>query len=311
MENELPECPICLDIYGINQDHIRAPKVLKCGDSFCKDCLEGIIKKSKEEFFKCPTCNQQIKKYKNIEEYTTNKELIRLINSSFNLPEKENQEEEIDNKPISFNIISLGSSGVGKTSIFIRLLKEKFLSEYKATISIDFLPSYYVKYKRKKYKLNFYDTGGQEKFNSLTVNYLRSADGVLFVFDLSDKETFEELEMWYNFFKNEKEKIIGVLIGNKSDNNRQVSYEEATKFAIEHELEYFETSAKLDKSIKKVIVSLLNKIIKYKEDFDNLDSSSLSSDINQFQIKKEKLNEESFCVKYCKKLNPLNWFNKK
>ena len=200
MEKEYPECPICLDIYGNSQTHIRTPKVLKCGDCFCKECLKDIITKNENNVFECPICKRQIRKEIDIDEYTTNKELIRIINLSFNLAEKEFENE---NKPIQYSIIFLGSSGVGKTSIFQRISTDKFNNSYKPSIGID-LFVYYVKYKNKKYKLIFYDTAGTETYNSISKNYLIRSDGVLFVYSLSDESSFNELENWYESYKEEK-----------------------------------------------------------------------------------------------------------
>ena len=160
MEMEFPQCPICSDIYGTNKEHIKAPKILQCGDSICKECLDELLKKGESGFFQCPECNEKIKKNVNIDDYTTNKELIKIINSSFNIKSNEEQNEKEDNnKSISFNIITLGSIGVGKTSIFKRLLLEQFNEYYNNIIVINYL-KYFIKYKRRKYKLNFYDTGG-------------------------------------------------------------------------------------------------------------------------------------------------------
>ena len=122
---EFPECSICLDIFGNSLSHIRTPKVLKCGDTICKECLEMILKKSNEEFFLCPLCKEKINKEKNIDDYTTNKKVISIVNSCFNLSNKELESLE-NNYPIQFNIISLGNTSVGKTSIFQRLSKDIF-----------------------------------------------------------------------------------------------------------------------------------------------------------------------------------------
>ena len=74
---------------------------------------------------KCPTCTKEIKKKSNIDDYITNKDIMRLINSLFNI--KGSNEENIeDDEPIKYNIISLGDSAIGKTSIFKRLKGEKF-----------------------------------------------------------------------------------------------------------------------------------------------------------------------------------------
>ena len=84
----------------------------------------------------------------------------------------------------------------------------------------------------------------------MTKSYLRNSDGVLFVYDISNKDSFNALETWYNLYKEENENVVGILIGNKSDNKHAVNKEEAKKFAKVHGLKkYLETSAKLDKNI--------------------------------------------------------------
>ena len=78
---EPPECSICMDIFGNSDSHIRCPKILKCGDSFCKECLKDIIKRNDGNNLLCPSCKKQIKKEEDIEEYTTNREVIKSVNS--------------------------------------------------------------------------------------------------------------------------------------------------------------------------------------------------------------------------------------
>lgn len=315
MDNqEFPECPKCFDIYGNNPDHIKSPKILSCGDSICKECLIGIIK---ENLFECPRCKKPITKDENIDNYITNNDLIRIICSSFKLQESELKNEENSNKQILFNIISLGNSGVGKTCIFQRLLNEQYSEIYQPTVGVQLNYPYYMKYKKQIYKLFFWDTGGQEKFNSLTKSYFKKSDGVLFVYDLSDKESFDDLETWFELYELEKgeEKIVGVLIGNKSDrigNNRQVNYEEAKKLAEDHGLKYFETSAKLDKTIKKAIASLLKSIIESNVvNHINNQKDELHEENNEvFELNPEvHHDDESFWKKVCRILNPWNWFN--
>ena len=90
------ECPICGDIFGLKEDHIRAPKILKCGDSICKECLEKIMKETNDDYILCPTCGKQNKKKKNIDKYTTNKGVISVINSCYNLGINQNQIQNKD-----------------------------------------------------------------------------------------------------------------------------------------------------------------------------------------------------------------------
>ena len=265
MEEDL-ECPVCLDIFGINQNHIKAPKVLKCGDTICKECLITKLNNSNDKFFLCPLFKQKINKEENIDEYTTNKNVIKIINSCFNISDKEIENKEGD-KPIQYNIISLGNTSVGKTSIFQRLSKDIFSQNTIPTLGCDNY-IYNIKYKNKKYKLTLKDSSGQEKYKSLTKSFLRNIDGVLFIYDISDPNSFNDLKSWFELYKEENEKVIGLLIGSKCDCERQVNKEEAKKFAEENELKYLEVSAKLDKNLRKAIVCLLKIIIESKQNIE-------------------------------------------
>ena len=278
-----PECPKCSDIYGNYKSHIKAPKILDCGDSICKECLEKFITEGNEEFFSCPKCKENIKKEQNVDGYITNKELIRIINESFNI--KNNKEEQ----KIRYDLISLGQTGVGKTSILERLSKDNFKEQVISTVGCD-LTIYYIKYKEKKYELAFHDTSGQEKFRALTKNFLRNKDGVLFVYDISDRESFKDVDFWYNSYKEENKKIVGLLIGNKCDQKREVEEEEAEIYAKKHGLKYFETSAKLDKKIKKAIACLLELMIKSnpnKINYCQIDNYSSYSRTDEIRKKKK------------------------
>ena len=308
MDDEYPQCPICFDIYGIDNKHIRAPKVLKCGDSLCKECLEKIIKRDNENFFLCPLCRGKIEKNKNIDDYIDNKQIITLVNSYFNLPKIEVENKEGKKKgPITYRIISLGNSNVGKTCIFQRILNDEYDQLTIPTVAQKISKPYYIKYKEQKYKIFFFDTAGLERnFNSMPNNYLIQSDGVLFVYDITDRSSFEDLSKWIDKYKKQKKEIIGLVIGNKCDidKERKVDYEEAKSFSDNNDLGYYEVSAKLDKNVKKVIASLLKEIIDYNADYENL-SSTTSDEI--FQLNPEKLKKESFCSRFCKKLNPKNW----
>ena len=127
----------------------------------------------------------------------------------------------------------------------------------------------------------------------------------MFVFDISDKKSFKDLkEKWIELYKDAKENIVGVLIGNKCDSKRQVNYDKAKNFAKDHGLEYLEISAKLDINVKKAIAVLLNEIIESTKHYDRL---SLVKTESRFSLDPSKLRKESFCSRFCKKLNPKNW----
>ena len=114
----------------------------------------------------------------------------------------------------------------------------------------------------------------------------------LFVFDITNKTSFDDLESWYDLYKEENEKVVGLLIGNKCDCERKVDEEEAQKFAKQHGLKrYLETSAKLDKNIKKAVACLLEEIIDSKALYN-----SLSSVDTNFSLKSEKSKKKKKCA---------------
>ena len=290
--DEYPKCPICSDIYGTDNSHVRAPKVLKCGDSICKECLEKLIQENDEENFLCPICKKNIKKEENIDDYIPNKQMISLVNSFFNIPEEEITINELD-RIIKYSIILLGNSYVGKTSIFRRLSKVKYDDVYSLTIGVD-ITKYYIKYKNKKYELIFHDTGGLEQYRSLTKNFLQNKNGVLFIYDITDKKSFNDLEYWYNLYKEQNEMVVGLIIGNKCDLelDRKVDEEDAKDFADIHGLKYIETSAKLDKNVKKAIALILEEIIKSKPSYQFTEIENLS---NQPTFRRNNQNKKCPC----------------
>ena len=271
---EYPQCPICSDIFGNYDSHIRAPKILKCGDNICKECLEKAINDTKEDFFYCPICKEKIKKEENIDDYITNRDFIKIIDACFIISEKAKTGDLDNDNSIKYNIVLLGNVAVGKTSIFNRLSLDVF-SEMHLTTLGNFSTKYYVKYKGINYQLTFHDPAGQETFKAVTKSILRNIDGVLFIFDLTNKQSFDDLESWYDFYKEEKEIVVGLLIGNKCDlEHKVVNEKEAEKFVKNHKLKkYLEVSAKLDKKIKKAVAYLLEEIMKSKK-FDNNPSSA-------------------------------------
>ena len=293
--SEYPECPKCSDIFGNDQNHIKAPKLLKCGDSICKECLEDLLKNTNEEFFLCPVCGKNLKKEKNTDEYITNKGLIEAVNSCFNIPEQD-IDKQGGYKIIQFNVILLGNSTVGKTCIF-RRLSEDIYSEYMtATAGFD-TTVYYIQYKNQKYRLIFRDPLGQEKYKAVTQSFMRNTDGVLFIYDISNQESFYDLQFWYDLYKEVNENVVGLLIGNKCDREREVPEEEAKKLAKDFGFKkYLETSAKLDKNIKKSIACLLEEIINSKAlKKSSSPVNNVNNVNNNFSLKSEKFKKKKKC----------------
>ena len=139
-----------------------------------------------------------------------------------------------------FRICLLGDAGVGKTSILTRFCDNTFKESYNNTIGVDFR-LVTLKYKDIISKIHLWDTAGQERFRSLTLNYLHNSHGFLFIFDITNKDSFDNIVNWINLsFDNNKNSVINFLIGNKCDQNssRKVEESEAQQFAKEKGLIY-------------------------------------------------------------------------
>ena len=145
-----------------------------------------------------------------------------------------------------YKLIFLGDQNVGKSSILNRFLSDTFVEEYQATIGLDF-QSKNVQIDNQDIHLLLYDTAGQEKFRSLIPMYTRDANIILLVYDITNKESFENLSLWLKDLTNINiNEVIVCIVGNKIDLNekREVSNEEGQKYAQEHDFIFQEVSAK-------------------------------------------------------------------
>ena len=159
-------------------------------------------------------------------------------------------------------LLIIGDSSVGKTSIISRYANGTFKEEYLATVGLD----YYTKDEiidNKTIQIKLWDTAGQERFKALTQNYFRNAEGVLLVYDVTSTESFDNLKYWIKSIKDNMEQknmhIPLIIIGNKIDmeDAREINRENAEKFAGENSYKYFETSAKTGAGVDDAIRELL------------------------------------------------------
>ena len=156
---------------------------------------------------------------------------------------------------LTIKIIVLGSSEVGKTCILNRYFNNEFKENSLSTIGIDFQTKFF-KFEDKKIKANYTDTAGQEKFRAISVNYLKGTNGVILVFDLTNRESFDLLDSWMDELKNNnKMDISKVLIGNKADlaDKIEVPKEEIENFTKKVNCEYFECSAKTGQNVSEAL----------------------------------------------------------
>lgn len=164
-----------------------------------------------------------------------------------------------------FKIIIIGDSDVGKSSIISSLVDSKYSPDFQSTIGVDFMVKY-MNINNNIYKIQIWDTAGQEKYAPIVKTYFKNIDGIVIVYDVSNYKSFNNLTKWLkNIDDNVLDKNIPkVLLGNKIDKIKNHNLFDDFKvgdFANKNNLQFFETSARNNTNIDQAFLVLLNKMI--------------------------------------------------
>ena len=171
-------------------------------------------------------------------------------------------EEEYD---FIFKVLLLGNSDVGKSSLLLRYVDSVWNDAFVPTIGVDFKVKT-LTINEKKVKMQIWDTAGQERFRTVVATYFRGAHGILLLYDVTNKDSFKNLESWLiEIEKNAKEKVLKILIGNKCDltDDREISTEEGKAFALRNGMEFMETSAKMNTNVTEAFETLGKLMIEF------------------------------------------------
>ncbi|KAL5008153.1 hypothetical protein ScPMuIL_013734 [Solemya velum] len=182
-----------------------------------------------------------------------------------NVEEKKTVAKKRDKIP--FKICLIGDCQVGKSSILNRYTHHEFMENYSCTIGVDFIMRE-TTVDDETYKLQIWDTAGQERFRSITRSYYKGATGVILVYDVTNQESFNNLQKWYVEIMAVNDTGVNViLLGNKCDaeKERVVSKGTAQKFAEKLDVPYIETSALGDINVDEAFSQLTKKMIKWWE----------------------------------------------
>ena len=161
-------------------------------------------------------------------------------------------------------LLTLGDTTVGKSSIVLRFAENRFDDNQFATIGIDFKTKY-IKYRDSSVKVLIWDTAGQEKFQNIAKQYYKGANGVLLIYDISKRKSFERVDFWLKELKdnNKIEDLFICLVGNKIDleDKREIKTEEGESYAKNNNIKFLEVSARSGKNISQLFDLILNGVM--------------------------------------------------
>merc|ERR1712051_804589 len=161
-----------------------------------------------------------------------------------------------------FKLLLIGDSGVGKSCLLLRFADDTYTESYISTIGVDFKIRT-LDLGGKTCKLQIWDTAGQERFRTITSSYYRGAHGIIIVYDVTDKESFNNVKHWMQEIdKYAADNVNRLMIGNKCDlsSKKVVSYDEAKELADSLSVQFLETSAKNAHNVEQAFHTMATEI---------------------------------------------------
>ncbi|CAF1079016.1 unnamed protein product [Adineta steineri] len=200
----------------------------------------------------------------------------------------------------TFKILVVGDSNVGKSSLMTRFVHGVFHSQYTATIGVDFQIGI-VNINGYKCRLQIWDTAGQERFRSITSSYYRGADGIIIVYDVTNKASFTQVKDQITEMDSYCEKTVPrILVGNKNDNdnktNKVISTDDALEYAKESNLLFFEVSVKDNKNITELFNEMTKLVLKQRlEEFEPIQNNNITTTRIDPKQTTENINKKKCC----------------
>ena len=204
------------------------------------------------------------------------------------------EKKDKNNEEIQMKFLLIGEQAVGKSSLINQYIEGKFEENLLCAAGLD-LKKKVIQINQKTIKLLIYDSAGHERFRTLSKNQINSSKGILIVYDVTEKESFEALNFWMKSFKENRNKdAICLIIGNKIDlkEKRVIGYDEGKNFAEKYGVKFIETSAKSAEGVNEAFYSVA------KEIYDNEKNLTMNDILieNKYDRKKKDNKEKKSCI---------------
>lgn len=191
---------------------------------------------------------------------------------------------------VLFRLLLLGDSGVGKTCMLRRFTESEFDASHISTIGVDFKMKT-LDIDGVKVRVQIWDTAGQERYQTITKQYYRRAQGIIFVYDITNAPSFQHLAKWVSDVDEfVPDKVQRIMVGNKSDEElrRQVTREQGRKLAENYGMEFFESSASDSSNIIESFTRVTELVLQaHKRDVETL-LGSLDDYLDQVDVEGRK-----------------------
>ena len=166
---------------------------------------------------------------------------------------------------ITFKILLLGDSEVGKSSFILRFCEDTFREDSLTTIGLD-TKTKFIKRNNKKIQLVIWDSAGEERFKAIAKNTLKGAHGILLMYAINNKTSFRAIKDWINSIKESVDinKTGLIVIGNKIDlppEQRKIDNDMIESLKEKEKVEVIEASAKTNINVNEAFISLIDKML--------------------------------------------------
>ncbi|XP_043999556.1 ras-related protein Rab-15-like [Gambusia affinis] len=202
---------------------------------------------------------------------------------------------------VLFRLLLLGDSGVGKTCMLRRFTEDEFDLSHISTIGVDFKMKT-IEIDGLKVRIQIWDTAGQERYQTITKQYYRRAQGIVFVYDITNLPSFQHIAKWASDVDEfAPDDVQTILVGNKADEEfgRQVTKDQGKKLAETYGMEFFETSASTSSNISETFIRVTELVLQAQMRYVDDLLGSLDNYLDRAALREEKGSQDNDAQRTC------------